>query len=147
MIFIRALKLIMYLFITSLEHEFCVQIVTGSERTGNDGTLELSINNLNIQSRMYRLGEKVLDACFPTLDFISVRNPTNDAWTGEISVTRNGRQKRLVCTNNCSGGSFVRKIVVDGNEDGTTQASTWCLNGNTCFLALEGTQNIIKLSA
>ena len=126
------------LFIISLGDRFCVKIVTGTKRTGNDGTLQLSINNLDFRSRMFRLGEQVIDACFPTLDFVSVRNPTNDAWTGEIVVTRNGVQKRLVCID-CSGEPFIKQLIVDGNDDGTNQASTRCLNGATCILVLTGT--------
>ena len=93
-------------------------------------------------SKPFDRNDEVIDICIPNFDSITVENPTPDAWAGEIRVTKyeNGVKQdlSLSCTNGCTGANFVRKIVVDGNRDSKDQASSWCLNGNSCSVKIKG---------
>ena len=83
----------------------------------------------------------MIDKCFSRFDSITIQNPTNKAWTGEIRVTKNenGVKKKLnLSCSGCTGAKFVGKIVVDGNEDGKNQTRSWCLYGNTCSFKIKG---------
>ena len=123
-----------------VEEPFCINIVTGDAQ-GNDGTLTLSINNVEqFVSKKFERKDEVIDKCFSSIDSITVQNPTNDAWTGEIKVTKTGVKQNLSlsCNNGCEGSKFGGKIVVDGNDDAKSQAPSWCLNGNKCFLKVKG---------
>lgn len=88
-------------------------------------------------SYTYDLGEAVLDMCFPSFDLIQVSNPTNNAWTGSIMASIDGGSifNYLECTN-CAGATSTEKIVVDGDSNGGTQASTQCMGGISCDLVL-----------
>ena len=85
---------------------------------------------------------EVIDICIPNVDSITLSNPTPDAWTGEIRVTKyeNGVKQdlSLSCTYGCTGAKFVRKITVDGNGNSKDQAPSWCFNGNGCSLKIKG---------
>ena len=78
----------------------------------------------------------MIHKCFSRFESIIVQNPTPDAWTGTIILLNGGVKRDLQCTSGCTGSNFNEKIVVDGNGDGTNQASTWCLNGKSCTLKL-----------
>ena len=85
---------------------------------------------------------EVIDICIPNVDSITLSNPTPDAWTGEIRVTKyeHGVKQHLPlsCTYGCTGAKFVRKITVDGNGNSKDQAPSWCFNGNGCSLKIKG---------
>ena len=107
-----------------LGSQFCVTIVTGNE---DDGILELSINKIHFQARKFRRGEKVIDICLPKLNFIVVKNPTNDGWTGEIAVTRDGRPRDIDCIE-CNGEYSQGKLSVGGKDrEGTNHGPTLVL--------------------
>ena len=95
-----------------LGSQFCVTIVTGNE---DDGILELSIDKIHFQARKFRRGEKVIDICLPKLNLIVVKNPTNDGWTGEIAVTRDGRPRDIDCIE-CNGEYSQGKLSVGGKD-------------------------------
>ena len=119
---------------------FCVKIITGNQKDSK-GKLELSINNVKqpIPKKLH-VGETVIDKCFNTFDSITVKGPMFDGWVGEIIVTLNGVKKDLTCIKGCTGSKFGGWIVVDGNADGNYNSSnsTWCLNGNSCILTVDG---------
>ena len=107
------------MFFFAIGTQDCVQIVTGTSRTnGDDGTLQVSINNIKFQSRKFRLGELVIDICFSKLDSISLINPTNDIWAGAITYTKGGIKRQLLC-NNCNSDLSQGKLVVGGSREGT----------------------------
>ena len=119
---------------------FCVRIVTGAG-TYNNGTLEVSVNNdRQVQPGMFEHLETVMDYCFLSLDSITLKNPTDDAWAGVITVTKDGVQTTLKCIT-CTGESFKGTLAVDGNQDGYYAANAYCLNGKPCTLALAGKRN------
>merc|ERR1712136_145148 len=116
--------------------EFCVNITTATRSTWpySDGLLQVFVNNVSqFQEKKFDFGETVIDACFPNLDTISVKDMNDDGWVGEILVRKNGVVLKISCID-CSGSEFDRKIVVDGNDDGRGAAPTECLNGNLCTL-------------
>ena len=120
-----------------LGDNYCLKIVTGNE-SYDSGTMEVSVNNVaQIQTKMFRVGEKVIYACFRQLESISIRNPTKDAWKGDITVTKGGKTKTLTCIK-CGGTLFKRELAVLGDEADTKQSSTWCINGTLCTLILKG---------
>ena len=124
----------MYLF---LGHVYCVKIVTGTGNS-NDGNLHVSVNGVvQIASNYFDLGEVVMDNCFATMPSIQIVNPTANAWTGEITVTDNGGDRILSC-DGCTGNEFESVLVVDGNSDGSNQASTHCLDGILCTISVAG---------
>ena len=83
------------------------------------------------------VNEIVIDECFNDLFDISVGNDFNeDAWKGTIIVTENGEEVPLTCYIGCGGNAFNQEIVLDGNDDSTDQASTYCLNKQMCHLKL-----------
>ena len=45
----------------------------------------------------------------------SCANPTNDGWTGEIAVTRDGRPRDIDCIN-CNGEFSQGKLIVGGKN-------------------------------
>ena len=51
----------------------------------------------------------------PKLNFIVVKNPTNDGWTGEIAITRDGRPREIKCIE-CDGEFSEGKLTVGGNN-------------------------------
>ena len=90
---------------------------------------------------MYQYGEEVIHKCFSEFSFyknsIILQNPTRDAWTGQIVVTKDGLKINLICTNGCTNKQNVNddnRVDVDGNADSKNHApdSPWCLNGNAC---------------
>ena len=108
----------------------------------NNGFLTLAINNMvQFVAKPFHRNE-VIDICIPNVDSITLSNPTPDAWTGEIRVTKyeNGVKQdlSLSCTYGCTGAKFVRKITVDGNGNSKDQAPSWCFNGNGCSLKIKG---------
>ena len=121
---------------------FCVKIITGNQKDSK-GKLDLSINNVEqrLPKRLH-VGQKAFDECFLRLDSITVKGRTFDGWIGEIIVTINGVKKDLTCIKGCTGSEFDGWIVVDGNADGNynSPSSTWCLNGNSCILTVDGKQ-------
>ena len=100
------------IFFLALGSQFCVTIVTGNE---DDGILEVSIDKIHFQARKFRRGERVIDICLPKLTFIVLKNPTNDGWTGEIAITRDGRPRDIDCKN-CNGEFSQGKLSVGGKD-------------------------------
>ena len=120
----------------------CVKIITGNQKDSK-GKLKLLINNVEQRlPKKLHVGEIVIDECFSMLDSITVKGHTFDGWVGEIIVTINGVKKDLTCIKGCTGSEFNGWIVVDGNADGNynSPSSTWCLNGNSCILTVDGKQ-------
>ena len=117
-----------------LELPFCIHIVTGNNGY-DDGILTLSINNIKLfSSKNFNKGQTVINKCFSSFDSIIIQNPNNNAWVGEIRVTKVGLKEdlSLTCSQGCEGSKFNRKIAVDG--DGTCKAPgrSCCLNGKVC---------------
>ena len=104
--------------------------------------MSVSINNNWKKQGWFDVNQIVFDVCFDELFDISIRNINDDAWKGTIIVKDmkknrgNGEEVPLTCYNGCGGNAFNKEIVVDGNDDSTDQASTYCLNGQLCHLAL-----------
>ena len=124
-----------WLFLLILGDTYCVKIQTGpnGENGNNNGHLSVSINDVN---------KIVIDECFAELYDISIENNNDDAWKGTIIVKENGEEVPLTCYNGCGGNAFNNEIVVDGNDDSTDQASTYCLNGQLCNLKLSRKEGI-----
>jgi len=119
-----------------VEKIFCVQVVTGSGKQ-DTGTLEFFVDNvLQSPSKKFKLNEIVLDECFTNLDKIKVKNPSKDAWIGNIVVTENGLEKELECIN-CCGPDFNGKILVDGDGACGSFAGAQCLGGISCTLKIK----------
>ena len=81
-------------------------------------------------------------SAFPSLDSITLKNPTEEAWAGAITLTKDGVQTSLKCVN-CTGESFIGTLAVDGNNDGWFLAHTSCLNGKPCTLTIAGKRNAL----
>ena len=106
------------------------------------GTLKLFINNiLQFETKEFLKNEEAINKCFESLDSITIQKPTDDAWIGDISVTKRGEKKDLICTSGCTGSNFSGKIVVDGNGDARHMANSWCDNGNACTFSIDSKKN------
>ena len=146
--------LVLYPFINSIQYHYfyyiagyCVKIVTGTSNISkwSDGYLQVSINNVQqIALKEFDYGEIVLDKCFSRIESISVTNQNENAWIGQIMVTKGTLPMRLKC-NDCTGGLYQGGIIVDG--DGNIQDTTHptCLNGNSCTLVISGIQRIVHI--
>ena len=113
----------------------CIKITTGT-RSKNDGTLTVNVGSKVVASGHFEKGIVVTDSCFSHLQGISLSNPSNDAWTGKISIKYAGKPTSLRCQG-CTGKPLSGFIVVDGDSNGRNQALTQCLNGNTCGIIWE----------
>ena len=72
-----------------------------------------------------------------------MQNENTNAWVGTISVTHNGEDENMSC-DHCSGSSFERKVVADGDDNSSDMAPTHCMNGDLCtFTALHDHGKII----
>ena len=91
---------------------------------------------------MFYQNDEVINECFSSLDSIVLQNPTTDAWAGQITVTRYGKQEDVICISGCTNINNARKnmVVVDGNADSFSLAPdvTWCFNGNWCIFKPQG---------
>ena len=113
--------------------------------TGNGdddaGYLNLKVNDqkMTMPSAYFKRNDIVLSKCFVTLDSITIYNKENDAWNGEIIVTKGGIRKNPTCLK-CNGELFNGTVVVDGDHDRDYKgmAPTLCLNGQECRLNLTG---------
>jgi len=118
---------------------YCVKIQTGSRSDDryNDGYVQITVNgNIEVPQKYFEYDQVVIDTCFETLDSISVQNENTNAWVGTISVTHNGEDENMSC-DHCSGSSFERKVVADGDDNSSDMAPTQCMNGDLCtFTAL-----------
>ena len=117
----------------NLGPEVCVRITTGTVGE-NHGTLTLKMGTAVAATGNFTKGAVVIDSCFNDLQDITLSNPSNDAWAGEISITENGKPTSLSCQG-CIGQYLSDVIVVDGDADSTDQASTQCLNGEECTIS------------
>ena len=109
------------------------------------GTLKLSINNIvQFETKAFVQNEEAINKCFQSLDSIIIQNPTDNAWIGDISVTKRGEKMDLICTSGCTGSNFSGKIVVDGNGDARHMAKSWCDNGNACTFSIDSKKNTKK---
>ena len=113
--------------------EVCVRITTGTSGN-NDGTLMVKIDTTVVATGHFTKGAVVTDKCFNDLQGITLSNPSDDAWTGAISITMDGKSTPIRCQG-CTGQSLSNAIVVDGNADGAEQSSTQCLNGKICTIS------------
>ena len=111
----------------------CVKITTGTIGKA-DGKLIVKVGSTVIAKGRHKLGAVVTDSCFSYMKSISLRNPSTNAWKGEIAITYDGKSTSLRCKG-CTGKPLSGAIVVDGNSDGKAQASTQCLNGNICKIS------------
>ena len=132
---------------------YCVKIQTGSNGNngGNQGYLSVAIKETLLDNKWvttpaapvkrdgwFDRNQIVYEQCFDDFEYITVQNKKTDAWAGTIIVRRNGVEVPLTCAG-CGGSPFNKKIAVDGNSDGKDFAQTYCLNGKTCKLTLQGT--------
>ena len=114
--------------------ELCIRIVTSIA----PGTLKLLINNiLQFETKQFVQNEEVINKCFESLDSFTIQNPTDNSWIGEISVTKSGEKKDLICITGCTGSKFSGIILVDGNGDARHKAQSWCDNGNACTFSID----------
>ena len=104
------------------------------------GKLSIAINdNEKFISKPFIPNDKVINECFSYLDSIALQNPTDNAWAGQLIVTRYEKKVDLICTSGCTNIDHERnnKIVVDGNENEIWKKaepnSTWCFEGNSCI--------------
>ena len=122
-----------------LFQEECIRIITSIE----GGTLKLLINNIvQFENKLFAQNEEAINKCFESLDSITIQNPTDNAWIGEISATKSGEKKDLICISGCTGSTFSGEILVDGNGDARSKATSWCDNGNACTFLIDGKKNI-----
>jgi len=119
----------------------CLKIVTGNE-DANDGHLEVWVDSGNGAERVaggsFLEGSVVLDKCYWD-DIVSVKmqNSDSNGWAGTVSYSSDGGSTyaAMTCVLGCHGPSNSgAKIVLDGNDNGGTQADTRCLNGAKCTL-------------
>ena len=89
-------------------------------------------------------GEIVLDKCFSRMESISITNPKGNNWVGQIMVTKGSLQMRVKC-DNCTGGLYQDRIIVDGNGNIKGTSHPTCLNGNSCTLVIAGIQTIVHI--
>ena len=116
--------------------KICVKVTTGTE-LANHGSLKMVMEDIVIANEQYGSGDVVIDRCFFDLQQIALSNPSaSDAWTGHITVTYDGKPTKIDCKG-CEGKSYSGSIVVDGDGDGTSQAETHCLHGQTCIITWE----------
>ena len=111
----------------------CIKITTGT-RSKNDGTLTVNVGSKVVASGRFEKGIVVTDSCFSHMQAISLSNPSNNAWTGKISIKYDGKPTSLTCQG-CTGKPLSGYIVVDGDSNGKHQARTQCLNGNACGIS------------
>ena len=116
-----------------LGSEVCVKITTGTGGN-NDGTLMVKIDTTVVATGHFTKGAVVTDKCFNDLQGITLSNPSDDAWSGTISITMDGKSTPIRCQG-CTGQSLSNAIVVDGNADGAYHSSTQCLNGKICTIS------------
>ena len=118
---------------------YCVKIKTGTEPAKN-GTLHVEINDKVAADGYYGLGTMVIDTCFAFLNKMTITNPLNDDWSGQIAIRYNGKPTSITCEE-CSGLKLLTNgnIVVDGSRPWTGSyikvlPDSQCLNGHTCAL-------------
>ena len=113
--------------------------------------MEVIVNGHTVSSgnktQLYRPGEVVVDKCFTYLNKIEVRNPTEDGWTGYVSVSNDGgaSYRPLLDCPTCvltGGAENSGMIGVDGNDDMRTNIA--CIDGATCELLLRPGLHILS---
>ena len=50
---------------------------------------------IEVPSTYFNLGDVVLDACFASIDSVTIENLESDAWTGFVSTTSDGELNAL----------------------------------------------------
>ena len=78
-----------------------------------------------------------MDDCFESIKTIEVRSRVDNAWSGSITVTVNGKEKQLDCSG-CTGNVFNRSLVVGWKNDGSKLAETKCKHKESCVLTFAG---------
>jgi hypothetical protein len=116
----------------------CITIQTGGAKY-NDGYLKVyllrdgsHVRTISGGGSLYSLNSYIYNSCGLRslgVNGIEISNPTNNAWTGTITMNNN-----YASCYNCRGGSSTYRVVVDGNADSSNQASTRCLNGRYCYV-------------
>ena len=102
----------------------CVQITTGTGAR-DDGDIAVNING-SVAARSYHAaGSIVIQSCIKGLQTLTIQGTSNDGWAGNIAITVDGEPTTVKCQN-CTGESYTRGIVVDGNSDSSDQAPTRC---------------------
>ena len=130
-----------YYYAANVDSPTHLRITTGTS-TYDDGTLDVEVDDgsgyapVTTAGVNWALGDVVLDASYPTLLGVSVRNPTNNAWVGAIEYSSDGgvNYAPFVCTD-CTEGSSTARIAVDGDSSGAYRAPTTCLGRATCALS------------
>ena len=102
----------------------CVQITTGAGN-GDDGDLTVNMNGSIAARGFHVAGSIVLQSCIKGLQIFTIQGTSNDGWAGNIVITVDGDPTTVKCQN-CTGESYTRGIVVDGNSDSSDQAPTRC---------------------
>ena len=116
----------------------CVKITTGT-RGKADGKLIVKVGSTVIAKGRHKLGAVVTDSCFSYMKSISLRNPSTNAWKGEIAITYDGKSTSLRCKG-CTGKPLSGFIVVDGDSDSGSESPTQCFDGKICSItwSIEG---------
>ncbi|KAL7554862.1 hypothetical protein ACHAWF_018423 [Thalassiosira exigua] len=124
----------------------CVLVQTG---TGNyyDGPVEVFVNSNTGEgfvratispTKIYNLGEVVVDQCFANVEAIQVRAPTNNGWIGSVRISMDNKAsyQKLPCID-CTGADPTNAdlVVVDGTLDGAGLVGAECLGGAKCTFA------------
>merc|ERR550539_2216558 len=117
---------------------YCLRVVTGGS-SNNDGTLTVSADVggglFEVASGSFSKEQGVVSQCYSRpVVLVEVKNPTRDAWTGSVEYSSNagGTFNAMQCSKGCQSPGSTARIVVDGDNDGTDQASVSCINGGAC---------------
>ena len=141
-----------YTYLRNKYHEFhasrcyvaladCLLVETGTAQN-SAGMLQVIVNGEIVSSgnknKVYKNGEVVVDKCFSSLDKVEVRNPSNDAWMGSISASRDGKGSYHPFTecSKCIAGSASAEeaIVVGGASSASDKGKTACSKHAACEL-------------
>jgi hypothetical protein len=123
---------------------YALRIQTGTAEH-NDGTLIVHVDSGSgsglepVSSGTglnYKKGSVVLQQCYINdIASVQVTNPSINAWTGAVEHSSDGGEtyQPMACTG-CVSVADTSQIVVDGNDDGASQANTQCLGGVGCSI-------------
>eukprot|EP00581_Thalassiosira_minuscula_P007537 CAMPEP_0183702230 /NCGR_PEP_ID=MMETSP0737-20130205/397_1 /TAXON_ID=385413 /ORGANISM="Thalassiosira miniscula, Strain CCMP1093" /LENGTH=1178 /DNA_ID=CAMNT_0025928805 /DNA_START=113 /DNA_END=3649 /DNA_ORIENTATION=- len=118
----------------------CLLVTTGYVGS-NDGPVDILVDSgsgyvtVSTPGKFYAHSEVVVDQCFEKIVGVKVKTSNDDAWTGSVELSTDGKvtYSPFTCSG-CTGTTITMPIAVDGNGDSTDQATTRCHYGATCSL-------------
>lgn len=120
----------------------CIRVRTGGG-AGNDGDVKLLVNSgqglTQVAAGSYSRGQEVLNQCYNDVHAIQITTDSTNAWVGSVELSVNGGKTFFPGTCTTCGGTTrsTAKLVIDGNTDDKSQASTQCLGGKTCEIGFD----------